>query len=91
MMATSTVPFRDRGKSRTALAMAGCGESSPELAKLALETMTHQIEGTEREGNKATLPRPLVRPGKNPSGTRHGRRRVYSSAHIEDGPSGHET
>jgi hypothetical protein len=41
--------FRGQGKSRMALAMAGRGESSRELTKLALETTTHQIEGTERE------------------------------------------
>jgi hypothetical protein len=50
----------------------------PELAKLALETMTHQIEGTEREGNKAIMLRSLARPEKDQRGTHHGRSRRSS-------------
>jgi hypothetical protein len=65
-------------KASHGLAMDGRGESLPELAKLALETMTHQIEGTEREGNKAIMLRSLARPEKDQRGTHHGRSRRSS-------------
>jgi hypothetical protein len=41
--------LRGRGRLGAALAMAGQGGGSPELADTALEATNHQIEGTERE------------------------------------------
>jgi hypothetical protein len=49
--------FRGRGKSRTALTMAGSGESSPEFAKLALEvTIRHGRWMGRKRRERRSLP-----------------------------------